>query len=310
VPASEVEVLGRATDPDGSDRMNYPTKPGSSVILDLPDEAYHALPELSSSQAKALLESPARFNYWRNKRRPEKKAYDVGHAVHAKVLGTGATVVAIPNDLLASNGAVSTKAAKEWVEQARLDGKVPMKEDELRPINDMAEAVLSHPTAAALLSQPGRPEVSVLSTDPNTGVPVRARFDYLPYPRQPRAIGVELKTTDDASPAAFVKSIIEYGYDLSQEWYRDTYLWATGEEIEHAFIVVEKRPPYLVAHYRLPEQFVAMGSRKAIEARAVFAECTASGVWPGYSPEIEPLEPPMWAVIQHEEKYAIEEMKV
>jgi hypothetical protein len=284
--------------------MTYPTKPGSSVILDLPDEAYHALPELSSSQAKALLESPARFNYWRNKRRPEKKAYDVGHAVHAKVLGVGMGIEVLDFDNY------RTKASQEERDAAYDAGLTPMLRREMQPIDDMAEAVLKHPTAAALLSQPGNPEVSVLSTDPNTGVPVRARFDYLPYPRQPRAIGVELKTTDDASPGAFVKSIIEYGYDLSQEWYRDTYRWATGEEIEHAFIVVEKRPPYLVAHYRLPEQFVAMGSRKAIEARAVFAECTASGVWPGYSPEIEPLEPPMWAVIQHEEKYAIEEMKV
>jgi len=290
--------------------MTYPTKPGSSVILDLPDDAYHSLPELSSSQAKALLESPARFNYWRNKRRPEKKTYDVGHAVHAKVLGTGATVVAIPDDLLATNGAISTKAAKEWVEQARAEGKVPMKADELRPIEEMSEAVLRHETASVLFSQPGNPEVSILSTDPNTGVGVRARFDYLPYPRSPRAIALELKTTDDASPEAFVKSIIEYGYDLSHEWYRDTYRWATGEEVEFAFIVVEKRPPYLVAHYRLPESFIAMGSRKAIEARAQYAEYTASGVWPGYSPEIVPLEPPMWAVIQHEEKYAIEEMRV
>jgi hypothetical protein len=284
--------------------MNYPTRPGSSVILDLPDDAYHSLPELSSSQAKALLESPARFNYWRNKRRPEKKAYDVGHAVHAKVLGVGMGIEVLDFDNY------RTKASQEERDAAYADGLTPMLRKEMQPIEDMAESVLKHPTAAALLSQPGNSEVSVLSTDPNTGVPVRARFDYLPYPRTPRAIALDLKTTDDASPASFVKSIVEYGYDVSQEWYRDTYRWATGEEVEFAFVVVEKRPPYLVAHYRLPEQFVAMGSRKANEARVQYAEFTASGVWPGYSPEIEPLEPPMWAVIQHEEKYAIEEMRV
>jgi hypothetical protein len=284
--------------------MNYPTKPGSSVILDLPDEAYHALPELSSSQAKDLLESPARFNYWRGKRRPEKKAYDVGHAVHAKVLGVGMGIEILDFDNY------RTKASQEERDAAYAAGLTPMLAREMQPINDMAEAVLKHPTAATLLAQPGNSEVSVLSTDPNTGVPVRARFDYLPYPRTPRAIALELKTTDDASPEAFVKSVIEYGYDLSQEWYRDTYLWATGEEVEFAFMVVEKRPPYLVAHYQLPEHFAAMGSRKAIEARARFAEYTESGHWPGYSPDIEFLDPPVWAVIQHEEKYAIEEMRV
>ncbi len=284
--------------------MNYPTKPGSSVILDLPDEAYHSMPELSSSQAKALLESPARFNYWRNKRRPEKKAYDVGHAVHAKVLGVGMGIEVLDFDNY------RTKASQEERDAAYAAGLTPMLAKEMQPINDMAESVLKHPTAATLLAQPGHSEVSVLSTDPTTEVPVRARFDYLPFPRSPKAVAVELKTTDDASPAAFVKSIIEYGYDLSHEWYRDTYRWATDEEVEFAFIVVEKRPPYLVAHYRLPELFVEMGARKALEARVQYAEYSASGVWPGYSDEIVPLDPPVWHVIQHEEKYAEMEISI
>lgn len=284
--------------------MTYPTRPGSSVIVGMSDAEYHGLPEFSSSQAKDLLASPARFNYWRGKRRPEKKDYDIGHAVHAKVLGVGMGIEVLDFDNY------RTKAAQEERDAAYAAGLTPMLRREMQPIEDMAESVLRHPTFEALFSQPGNSEVSVLSTDPNTGVGVRARFDYLPYPRSPRAIALDLKTTEDASPEAFVKSIVEYGYDLSQEWYRDTYRWATGEEVEFVFAVVEKRPPYLVAHYRLPEQFVAMGARKALEARARYAEYTESGVWPGYSPEIEPLDPPVWAVFQHEEKYGMQEINV
>ena len=290
--------------------MNYPTKPGSSVILNLPDEAYHSLPELSSSQAKALLESPAKFNYWRGRRRPEKKEYDVGHAVHAKVLGTGATIVEIPADLLSADGGIRTKAAKEWVEQARAEGKVPMHSRELRPVQEMSDAILSHPIAGPLLSQPGNPEVSVLSTDPNTDVPVRARFDYLPYPRQPRAIAVDLKTARAASPLAFAKSVVEYGYDLQQEWYRDVYRLATGEEVEFVFVVVETTPPYLVATYQLPLLFQEMGQRKVIEARALYRECIDTGRWPGYSESIELVDPPTWAVFAHEEKYGMQEISI
>lgn len=282
--------------------MSYPVRDGSSVILDLPDEAYHALPELSSSQAKALLESPARFNYWRGKRRPEKREFDLGHAVHAKVLGAGMGIEVLDFDNY------RTKAAQEERDAAYAAGLVPMLRREMQPVLDAAESVLAHPVAAALLSQPGNPEVSVLTTDPNTGVGVRARFDYLPYPRTPRAIAVDLKTSRDASPAAFAKSVAEYGYDLQQEFYRDTYRWATGEEVEFVFVVVEVTPPYLVATYRLPISFVEMGQRKALEARALYAECMASGVWPGYSTQIEEVEPPVWAVIQHEEKYASQEI--
>lgn len=284
--------------------VSYPVRPGSAVILDMPDAEYHSLPELSSSQAKDLLRSPAKFNYWRGKRRPEKRDYDVGHAVHARVLGAGMRVEVLDFDNY------RTKAAQEERDAAYAAGLTPMLRREMQPIEDMAEAVLRHPTAAALLSQPGHPEVSVLSTDPETGVAVRARFDYLPHPREPRAIAVDLKTTEDASPEAFVKSIVEYGYDLSQEWYRDAYRWATGEEVEFVFIVVEKQPPYLVAHYSLPDQFVLMGARKGAEARARFAEYTASGEWPGYPSDIQPIDPPMWAVIQHEEKYGMEEVRI
>jgi hypothetical protein len=282
--------------------MNYPTKPGSSVILDLPDEAYHRLPELSSSQAKAINESPAKFNYWRGKVRPPKSEYDVGHAVHAKVLGKGADIVEIPADLLSSDGGVRSNAAKEWVENVRLEGRVPMKASELRPINEAAEAVLRHDHAAALFSQPGSPEVSVLSTDPTTGVPVRARFDYLPLPRQPIAKAVDLKTSRDASPRGFAKAVHDFSYDLQQEWYRHVYRLATGEEIEFAFVVVEMEPPYLVAVYNLSDAFMDMGRAKGAQAREVYAECMRTGVWPGYDPEVITLEPPFWAAVQFEEK--------
>lgn len=282
--------------------MTYPVRPGSSVVVDIPDEAYHRMPELSSSQAKALLESPAKFDYWRGKVRPPKSEYDLGHAVHAKVLGTGADVVEIPNDLLSADGGIRSNAAKEWVQQARDEGRVPLKASELRPINDAAESVLRHDKAAALLSQPGNPEVSILTIDPMTDVPLRARFDYLPYPRSPRAIGVDLKTSRDASPRGFAKAVHDFSYDLQQEWYRHCYRLATGEEIEFAFVVVELEPPYLVGYYNLSDAFMEMGRAKGAEARTLFAECTRTGIWPGYDDDVITLEPPFWAAVAFEEK--------
>jgi len=46
-----------------------------------------------------------------------------------------------------------------------------------------------------------------------------------------------------------------------------------------------------------------MGQAKVREARRQFVECERSGVWPGYSTSIKPLEPPTWAIYQHEEQY-------
>lgn len=284
--------------------MNFPApRPGSLILTDLAEHAYHRMSELGSTQAKELLRSaPAKFHYWRGKKRPDKKAFDIGHAVHSRVLGVGSDIVRIPDNYLAKDGAISTKLAKEFVEKARENGQIPLKSEEFQPIQDMTDAVLNHPTASKLLMR-GKAEVSVITRDPETGAKVRCRFDYLQFPRDPFAIAVDLKTADDASPDGFLKSVLDYGYHISQEFYRDAYRYATGEEVEFSFIVVEKSPPYMVGQYRLDPKFVEMGRREAAEARRMFAEYSGTGVWPGLSNDIEELAPPYWAVLKHEEKY-------
>jgi hypothetical protein len=277
--------------------MTYPVRPGSSVVLDLPDEAYHAMPELSSSQAKVLLESPAKYKYWLGKTRPPKDEFDLGHAVHKAILGLGAKITVLEfKDY-------RTKAAQDARDAARAKGEVPMLSKQMRAVDEMRDAVLKHSTAGPLFEIPGNPEVSIITQDTETGVPIRARFDRLTYPRKPLAYAIDLKTSKDASPEGFARSIAEYGYDLQHEWYRDAYRIATGEEVQFVFVVVETSPPYLVGQYRLHDDFIEMGHAKAVEARRLFAECTESGIWPGYPKAIKPIEPPLWAVYKHEEKY-------
>jgi hypothetical protein len=47
-----------------------------------------------------------------------------------------------------------------------------------------------------------------------------------------------------------------------------------------------------------------MGDAKTRRALETFAECTASGVWPGYPEEVQMSSPPVYAIYQHEEEYA------
>ena len=59
-------------------------------MLGMSEAEYHAHPAFSASKAKAILDSPARFKWeYIDGNREQKKAFDVGSAVHAKVLGTG-----------------------------------------------------------------------------------------------------------------------------------------------------------------------------------------------------------------------------
>lgn len=279
----------------------------NEIVMGLGEEIYHSHSALSSTEARLILESPAKYRYAKDNPpfiQPSKK-FDVGTAVHSKVLGTGYEAVVIPTEVLASNGAISTKEAKAFVEQARADGKIPLKAEEFEPIDKQAEAVLAHPAASQLFAQPATAEVSVFATDVESGVNVRGRFDFLPNDftlGAPSRVAVDLKTARDASPRGFTKSIAEYGYDVQRAWYLDALKTITGEDAELVFVAVEKEPPYLVGVYQLPTIWVEMGRTKARRARQIFAESTTTGVWAGYSDGVELLSPPTWLIYKHEEE--------
>ena len=108
--------------------------------LDLDELAYHAHPALSQSGAKLLLDCPARFR-WEMDNRTERDAFDIGHAVHAKVLGEGAPIAVIP---ATGRTKAEQTAHREAKEAARAEGKTPVTAEQAAEVDAMAEAVLVH----------------------------------------------------------------------------------------------------------------------------------------------------------------------
>lgn len=281
----------------------------AEIVFNMDEATYHARPELSSTEARIILnDTPATYR-WKKDNPPliaPSKKFDLGSAIHSRVLGTGYEVAVIPDEMLAKNGAASTTEAKAFIENARAEGKVPLKQADLDPIAGQAEAVMAHSLARALLEQPGHAEASVFAEI--DGVPVRARFDFLPDQGPRRRIAVDLKSTADASKRAFEKSVASYGYDVQRAFYLDALAAITGPmpvdlEPELLFIAVQKEAPYLVGVYQLPTVWAVKGHGLARKARGVFAECTASGVWPGLSEEAVYLDEPTWHLYQTEEDH-------
>lgn len=274
-------------------------------------EYHNERTELSSTEARMILDSPARYRYKKDHPpliAPSKK-FDVGSAVHSKALGKGYAAVVIPPGTLATNGAASTKAAKDFIQDARSKGLIPLKEAEFQPVVDMAEAVLANRDARQLFMQPADPEVTVITADPVTGTPVRARFDFLPTVARlgtPSRVAVDLKTCLDASPRGFAKSVASYRYDIQHAWYMNALLWETGETAEMVFVAVEKEPPHLVKVHQLPSVWASMGATEARHALNTYAQCVESGDWPGYGDGVNLLDPPNWLIYEHEEKYGNE----
>jgi len=272
----------------------------SGIVLDLPEHQYHAHPSLSSTGARKLLDSPARFHYAQTHPQAHKKAFDLGTVTHSKVLGTGSGVDVIPADLLASNGAASTKAAKDFIADTYAKGLVPIKQSEFDEAMGMAEAVLAHPTARALFEQEGDAEASVFATDPDSGVALRARFDFLPNFMQNDPWTVDLKTTGkSAAPDEFAKTVANFEYHVQQEFYLHAYGIATGDfTARMKFVVVETAAPHLVGVYELAPEFAELALARVRKALATYAACSAADLWPGYAIDNDPIQPPNWLIYQ------------
>ena len=289
------------------------------IVPALAEHTYHAHPALSSTQARELLDSPARYAYNRAVPRADTKSFDVGTAAHSKVLGVGAGIAVYPDgrgdhvftdpetgeehvNVLASNGAASTAIAKRFEKITRESGLIPVKRVDADAVDRMAEAVLAHPKARLVLEQPGIPEASVFATDPDTGVQVRCRFDYLGTGPGRRVAG-DLKTTAKrATKTSFAKAVADLGYHVQDAHYDDTLGFAGGSIDAFLFIVVEKEPPHLTGVFMLDRDFREIGKQKAARARRVLAECREKDEWPGYSTDIGLLRPPMFAVYDYQDQ--------
>lgn len=272
------------------------------MITDQMSEAdYHSRSELSSTGARLLLESPAKFKHRQDHPQGGKRAFDVGSAAHAKILGVGDDVIEYPEEHLTPSGNVSTKAATvNWADARRSEGLIPVSPADIAEVHAMAESVLAHPSARALLEMEGQREVSVVTEV--DGVPTRARFDALT--QGSKVIGVDLKTTrKTAEHRGFARAAVDLGYHVQEAWYTDA-MAAEGVELDgFTFIVVEKEAPFLVGVNQLDVVFRQMGVAAAREARKRYRECMESGVWPGYSEKIELASPPAWAAMLNEELY-------
>lgn len=274
-------------------------------VYDIAAADYHADPvvggSLSSTGARMLLppSCPAKFDHWR--RHPDtdrSDTFDLGRAAHRAALGAGddLEVIEAPD--------WRTKAARERRAAAYAAGRIPVLAGTARTVRAMAEALRQSPVARALLGVAGRPEQTLVWLDPATGVVCRAMLDWLPDPvAGRRLIVVDYKTTESAEPyGALQRSVFRFRYHIQAAWYLSG-VRALGldEDPAMVFLAQEKTPPFLVTAVQLDADAYTAGAAACARARATYAECSRTGVWPGYSEQIELIPTPAWVMTEGNE---------
>lgn len=283
-------------DPDQLHRIIPKLDGVYSGITDIDYHADHL--SLSSSGARALLppSSPEIFAFQRRQPPNPKPEYDFGHGAHFYVLGEGSAIVEVPFDNWQKNDA---KAARE---EAWAADKVPLLTKDIAKAKAMADVVRKHPMARALFEADGQAELSGYWHDPETGVRLRFRTDWL-CEIGGRIIGVDYKTTTNAHPGHCAKSAGEYGYHQQHAWYEDG-LIATeiSEDPDFLLVFQSKTPPFPVTVARIKPHHVELGRRRNRKGINLYHQCTEAGVWPGFGDHIHNIEIPSYAAYRQEEE--------
>jgi hypothetical protein len=285
--------------------MTTPTVPTlitkSGIYDGIPEDLYHAdmVPEgsLSSTGAKTILASAARYAWEQEHPQERKREFDLGSAFHRRILGVGADLV----DIDAENYTKGGKVARDARDAAYDRGAIPLLPKERAQLDGMA-AAFRRSDAARLLTG-GRSEVSMFWVDGETGMWCRGRLDYF------NGRAVDLKTTTNAAPDAHGRTCAAYGYHIQAAFYLRGLeaLAALGlierppGGFEFVFAFVEKKPPYLSSSGALTAADLGTGDELCARALRRFADCQATGHWPGYPAGIHTISLPRWTSYLPEE---------
>jgi len=256
---------------------------------------YHAHPAVSKSHLDLIARSP--LHYWARYLDPNRVAPEptaamrLGTALHTHVLELSRW-----DEQIAVAPACDrrTKAGKEAFAAFEADaaGKTVITADDADVVMAMGRSVLRHPGAAMLLGMAGKAETTHMWTDPIYGLECKCRPDWL---TDDGSIIVDLKTTRDASPRGFKRSIADYRYHVQAGWYLNGIEQATGKRPDQfIFICVESTAPYACAVYAADEVMTDRGHEQAMQDLGKLATCKAADSWPSYSDQIETISLPGW----------------
>jgi hypothetical protein len=267
-------------------------------LVNIDMDQYAELPHMNQSTLKNGLKSMRHLTAAVNGEieRKETDALAFGSLVHSVVL---------EEELLTELYAVApkvdrrTKGGKqEWEDFQKVNSdKTIVKQEDFQAAVAMREAVRSHPAAAALLKRPNQViEGTAIWHDEDSGIDCKARLDcYIPAKGRSAPTVVDLKTTVDASPEGFAKSVAKWGYHVQQAFYLDGLAQVENRHAKFIFVAVEKVPPYAVGVYMIDDEAEETGRKLYKSILKRFADIRHDDRIPAYSDAVQTLSLPEWA---------------
>lgn len=262
---------------------------------ELPAEIYHALPALSFSQLKILLDDHAPVDWWYRSWLNPKRPGDDEETTKALLFGRAMHMLVLEPEVFRTTYQQEPK--HKSTSKPYFIGAAPGGDWEV--MHRIRDNLLGVGLAEQILKG-CKPEVSMHChmemPDPQApkekwrGHPVRCRFDIYKD-----TYACDLKFVEDVSDSAISNMFARYHYHNQAEWYLRIMKLCTGNDHQNfAFIFCEKSPPYKVRVVQVKEGPLAFARDRNDMAFATFldymhkyAALTAKGLeWPGYGNHI------------------------
>lgn len=191
-----------------------------------------------------------------------------------------------------------TDASKDWKADQIAAGKTIITDGELEQITGMARALAAHPLVKAGILD-GYVERSLIWREPITGAWLKSRPDCIPNDSGDFA---DLKTTTSVATEDLARSMASFGYHAQGALVGLASQAVLGRPMQSFTLVfVETKPPHCVRVVTITPEDIRRGDQQIRAAIDSFAECVASGRWPGPGgdqQDAEFLGLPTWARTQ------------
>lgn len=223
-------------------------------------------------------------------------ALRLGKVFHAMVLESKETYHEVPAEVLAKNGARSTKAWYEWLDE---HGDWYLLPNEKKMLDEWRKQVHRDPIwkkycVNSRFVEGIEHEKTILCRHASTNLNIRIRLDIM------GPILWDLKTSHTIKVKQFGGHAFDTNLHQQAALYQDGVEALTGERRKFGIVAVLKTPPYTVQCFMFDPEFIALGRRLnygAMDLFAAFAEMQRARQDAGLKQHDVVWQPPTWGQV-------------
>lgn len=260
------------------------------IHLGLTNAQYQAIPALSYSGLKEFSKTPAHYQAYLRREREETASQRLGTLVHMLTLEPRRALLEIEK----IEGNRNANDVKARIKAAQAEGKYVCKTDEFDQACRMRDGLLARESVREILEHPGGvPEISIVWTDPETGIQMKCRPDWS-IPDE--GIILDLKYFSDLDDRAIEKQMHRMKYYWQAAHYLTGLMHVRGKpstKFFHAFVMDDD--PYLAKEVVLTDPNLEKAEFEMRPHYELYAKCVKENQWPGYPQGIVPIALPDWA---------------